>query len=643
MPDPWAVVSTKPAQDEWQVVSTRPAPKEENKPLGWRDEILHFWRPLSPEEQKGITQRLGNIAGPAAIGFSNTAMGTAEGATNLLVHPLGSIWGTAQTAADALNQLFPDSILNPKQKAAKQASLNRLKDQWEQIKTNPDYAMGNLAGAILGADVASEAVGSVTRGLKETVGRAREGGESAARSAAGTNSEVTRELVKKTQARNEAEAAKTAGKNAAEVEKAQEANAKQESKRKAQVEQYGRQLSKAEQERIEKQNAIDRKAALNRGVETLDTSLRSDLEKVEEQVNTEANRRYNELAGKLNHVQANPDFLPDAVTDSAEKIKGSDTEPAILRDMEKKIQRGDIVTYEDLQGYRSELGRELRKGSLPGDVFHAYKTLQSAVTDEMERIADNNDVGDQFRSARDYYRKYAETFLDRDAVARKALDSKERGGITKAYQGKDQSGIEQISQFDPELAKRINTVRNYAAEAKSIHPPRTATKEPSLLPSKPVPVEPRITQPDIQKIGDDAIRNAKREALEKRANWIRHRGVWIATWPIFEAMRAVWSGHLPDVPGMAAETIGTMVTVNAVANLMERPAVVNFLTKATAKDIAEVPEDLRGDLPRIVKTAQGQGIKVSPALAALVGSGAAIGPKTQSLQKTANDYRTASQ
>lgn len=47
-------------------------------------------------------------------------------------------------------------------------------------------------------------------------------------------------------------------------------------------------------------------------------------------------------------------------------------------------------------------------------------------------------------------------------------------------------------------------------------------------------------------------------------------------------------------------------------------------------------------LKPVVEQAQRQGIKIDPRVAALVGVAAIQGPKSQQLQKTANDARSAS-
>lgn len=138
------------------------------------DTALNFFRPLSGSERAGIEAHLGKVLGPAVEGVANTALGITQGTGSLVFHPLSSIYSSAQTAADALNQLFPDSGLSPRQKAAKDASLARLKTQWNEIKDNPDFALGNLFGAIEGGKLVGEIVPEAARKVVEAAKKAPE-------------------------------------------------------------------------------------------------------------------------------------------------------------------------------------------------------------------------------------------------------------------------------------------------------------------------------------------------------------------------------------------------------------------------------------------------------------------------------------
>lgn len=416
---------------------------------------------------------------------------------------------------------------------------------------------------------------------------------------------ATKELVKDTQAEN-----------ATEADKASSANAKNSDKRAIDLKKHFDKSQEVKASNEAAEGVKSRKTALQRGVKRLDPELKEGLEATRKKVNAEANKRYNDLADNLNSKPANPEFLETALQDAFEKIKGSDTETTILKDMSKKLGKGDTLQYEDLQGYRSEIGRELSKGNLPGDVFHAYKGLQEQITNEMQRIADANGQGEQFRDARDYYRRYAETFIDRGSPVRKSLESTERGGVVKALRGKDQSGIQSVAQFDPEIARRLNTVRGHADEAAGIRVSNAPPKTTPALPPKPATVLPKVS-----KIGPAEVQGANAEALAKRSDAIRNRGgTWANTFVILDGIRNAIHGNFAG--------IGTDIAVRgvfgagktALANMLERPDVVNFLTQPTPQQIAAIPPELRGDFPAIIKTAQTQGIKVSPTLLAAFGS-----------------------
>ena len=68
------------------------------------------------------------------------------------------------------------------------------------------------------------------------------------------------------------------------------------------------------------------------------------------------------------------------------------------------------VTFKDLQGYHSELGAELSKGTLPGDVYTATRDLQESVTDMMQDMAKKAGANNDLITARKFYREYMDTF-----------------------------------------------------------------------------------------------------------------------------------------------------------------------------------------------------------------------------------------
>ena len=187
------------------------------------------------------------------------------------------------------------------------------------------------------------------------------------------------------------------------------------------------------------------------------------IEKARHDALAEGNEKYSTVNEQLNPLNSKERFLDNAVLDASEKIKGSDTSVPILNDMEKRIKTGDAVTYENLQGYYSELGREIVKGTLPGDVYKALDTLHESIGDEMQRIADSQGLGTELKSAREYWRRMKQTFGDTsDAISDRA--GKELKDKNPDYVGGQISEYRQrlLGSFDPQ----IPTLLESAAKAR---------------------------------------------------------------------------------------------------------------------------------------------------------------------------------
>lgn len=552
---------------------------------------------------KAMKVKVGGNTAPKEPGFSEPHpsdnpvqaffRGGAGAAVGLAEHPIESIFGmpnlggmpgVAYGSPETMNKVTDAQVQGVKENA------QGINDAVDAAKENPAYTAG---GIILPM--------AVTHGISKVLPKIGE--------AIRPGTRAVKDLVKTTEASNVASAEDAATKNAA-----------QDAKRKVDLRKHfdKTQAVKVGNEAIE--GAKSRKEALKKGIKRLETDVHGDLEGTREKVNAEANSKYNQLAEKLDPVEANPEFLPAQLDEAFQKIKGSDTEPGILKDMAKKTQQGDMLTYRDLQGYRSEIGRELSKGTLPGDVFHAFKDLQESITNEMQRIADSNGQGPQFREARDYYRRYAETFIDKDSPIRKAIDTgnsldRKPGSVANILRGKD-AAVSRVAEFDPNVSKRLNTLRGHAEEAATRTPTKAPQAEPTLSP-KPARVIPKVS-----KIGPEGLEGANREALAKRSDAIRNRGgTWANTFVILDGIRNAIHGNLGAIGTDVAVRGAFGAGKTALANLLERPDVVKFLTKTTPEQIATIPPELRGDFPAIIQAAQKSGIEVSPALAAAFTAG----------------------
>jgi hypothetical protein len=350
------------------------------------------------------------------------------------------------------------------------------------------------------------------------------------------------------------------------------------------------------------------------------------------------NAKYSGVNGVLNKYEANPETMQNVLLGATEQIKGTSTEPAIIKDMMRKSQLGEVPTYEDLQGYYSELGKELSKGTLPGDIYHAYDTLHEAIGGEMQRIANEHGQGEALYDARNYWRRMKQTFGKPFSASDAATKTLKTSAPDIASADEQANRIRLLGSFDPRIPQVFNHIQNIQKGIEALPGEQTprqivqkfaeSYKSPGSISRpgvvEPTPVKPveRIAPPDRpmpqppKTLSAADLQQAREKALVARRDWMLHRGMWVATWPVFQAMRAIWGGHIPRLPGMALESGGTLATVKATTELMKYPPMLRFLTQARPEDVRLIPPEMRGDLSGLVSLAQRQGIRVSPALVA---------------------------
>ena len=384
-----------------------------------RDDFINTFRPLSSQDRSGIESTFGKHGGAAVEGVTNATLGVASAGANLLLKPLSSIYGSAQLASDALNQMFPDAGLNPQQKAAKDASLERLKAQWEQIKDNPDYALGNIVGGIEAGKVIGEAgnevVGKVTKGLKDTVAKAREGVRGTTQSLAGAGRKVVEEQVGKT-ATSAGESAKTVEEeNRAALSKHEQDLRDAAQKNVNAHVKYLADKAEAEQTNAASEAIPDARAGLETYIKDKVEEADVRTEKARHDALEEGNKKYNGVNSELDPYEADPEKMSLALADASEAVTGKD--PPLLKEFDERLtgytKAGEPkgpLTYDELQGFYSKLGNALSKGTLDGETYHIYDVMHDAVGDEMQRIADEHGQGAALKDARNYWRRMKQAF-----------------------------------------------------------------------------------------------------------------------------------------------------------------------------------------------------------------------------------------
>lgn len=586
------------------------------------DEAVAPLATTTPHNLKSLLPKNGRFDPKAYAHEAGTALSNiGAGGLGVILHPVDTAVGMGKFALRSLPPVELAENLMGRKGATQEMAESFVKQPLESAET--------MAGQ-------SAVMGGATEGLKAIP----KVGETLARTATRTGPSVTKELVKDT---SEA--------NAAALEKNKADVAKAEADRKVDLKKHFEKTKEAKEQNQATEAAQSRKTALTRGVEQLDERFKDDLKNTELDVRKKAGAKYDAVREKVGGLTVPNSDLASAVRDAEKNISGSTENIKIFRDILSKhpaeepefieYQGADIpkghplydvlkeqggisgaapATFSDLQGYYSELGRALSKGNLPDDVFRAIRDLHQNIGNMMQGLSDQAGVGPQFSEARNFYRQYMQTFRDYSSPLYKAMKATERGKSIAALAGMDQTGIEALAKYNPELAQRANTVRGYQAEAKAPVSRKAIKSLPKLGPKETVP------PPETKTIGAEDIQKAKQDSLAKQTDRIRkyttHAAMYVTTYRSLVAIGRAMAGDvsaLGQLPADLAEGAAVVAGGHGLAAFLENPKIVNMLTKATEADVAQIPPEMRGDLSSIVNAAQKQGIKVSPALIAATG------------------------
>lgn len=420
-----------------------------------------------------------------------------------------------------------------------------------------------------------------------------------------------------------------------------------------------------------------------------DRTFKAQIKNVYQDVKAKANEKYNALRGKLDDVAGDPEWLPNALVEASGKMRGSETMPKILQDMETKVKHGDTITFNDLQGYRSEIGDALSTRGLPDDVYYAYKGLMGDIDEEMARIAKSKSpaLAKQLTEAREYYKKYAQAFLDRSSPLRKILDDPEPHGFLHRVRNKEVSGVGAIRQFDPALAGSVQSALDLMDRIRMSRNARFPFTPPEHPGAAPVPVEPalkpepqspaarltsgtpeeraaqEVKQPDRvgfperpavvdpklkpgQVVTPDSLSAAKRARAIDRSSEIRNSSQHLATvFVALDAVRTLFSGNFLGLGEDVAARVGYAAAKERWADYLESPKVLDAVSRITEKDVKEVmklPANQRAGFDQLLLQAQTKGVTLRPgvtgALFGVASIPAVAGDKTKHLKQLRDSH-----
>jgi hypothetical protein len=427
------------------------------------------------------------------------------------------------------------------------------------------------------------------------------------------------------------------------------------------------------------------KGRLSRGVQENSARLVNQVQDLQTKAKGKIDAQWDDLRKKVGDAEVPRDQLSDLVRGAESKLSGSSENIKVFRDILSKgteqsvklggaaagvldqshplyqqlVQSGVIeqarpATFRDLQGYYSELGEKLSSGSLPGDVYQAIKSLQEDIDRIMQRIAAERGQGAALNTARSAYRDYMQTFRDISGPSHSGSPIAESlAAKDPAYAVapllREQSGARvrnSLAQYGDDVhgaAAVYDNLRSKMRDLDSIEPVKipkapTAPKVaeaptyPNLkarpeLKTVPQPKSPEIAPRKTLSAAD--VQQAKTASYEKQVEGINRYGHKMSVvLPMLYLAHDLVKLNVPDVPSSVGGAAIGYAGTTAITNLLERPAVVDFFTKATEADLAQIPTDLRGDIPTLVKAAEQKGLTVSPALKQLaIGAVGAIAPR----------------
>jgi hypothetical protein len=128
----------------------------------------------------------------------------------------------------------------------------------------------------------------------------------------------------------------------------------------------------------------------------------------------------------------------------------------------------------------------------------------------------------------------------------------------------------------------------------------------------PPPEEPKPVEPEIKRVGEEELTEANRKELQSRVDYLRRHGIWILgsglTVTALAVMRSLVQMHfgvaIEEAIGGAIVSPLTVVGLNKVAEILERPAVRDWLTKPTVQQMRQLDR-----LPPEQRTAVADGLK----------------------------------
>ncbi len=349
--------------------------------------------------------------------------------------------------------------------------------------------------------------------------------------------------------------------------------------------------------------------------------------------------------------------------------EASPTVKAAIDDIVKRIgldpdEMPDVkaVSAPRLHVWKTQLEYAVRNATR-GNVRYAIGQVLDKVRDTESKLSEEAGAGAELEKARKLHGPYKDTFVNSPneplTVASKAVSE------TSPEYAKEKARanrLKMLGEYDatiPTTAEHIDNLREGLTALPNEGPLRDKLKPlpppPQLQPEPTPPVPARQTieppfraehpdrpeevVPERKTLTREELETRFKENLRKSAENLREISVRRAIYSSLSAIPTMILSTLLGHPGYAiAELVAAPTLVlgggSKLAGLLERPAVVNWLTEVTPQKISAIrdfPPAERAvidqNLRDLVQAAQKKGIRVSPALTAFAASAAATSMK----------------
>jgi hypothetical protein len=268
------------------------------------------------------------------------------------------------------------------------------------------------------------------------------------------------------------------------------------------------------------------------------------------------------------------------------------------------------LTADEIHGYMSEVGRELGKEGLPGDVRASLSNAYAGFATTLRSMYKEAGKEPEFLDAQKTWKKYQDTFYDPKAL------SKGGSPIAKAFHAVDPEYVKETGPYASryltgDLAdkaeKQLGEYSHLGAKPELIRSLRTKLEQIEALPKTlklrdvpehpGYPAKPKIPDANLPSPpkGPESVaykspklpepvdpQGLKREAVQKLATTLRGTGGLRLSLDLLSIMRAIKSGD----PSLLMYPIGRRIAGRA----LESPGAMDWLTKPTPEELKSLPK-----------------------------------------------------